>query len=79
MAASTSAAFAVAASFQRIASLTLPAGETAIVLNQAESSSLASMWYEGPSAAPGATQLGDSNDLSNSNDWAMAVVSLRPA
>jgi hypothetical protein len=74
-------AFVVAASEQRIAQLTLPAGETAIAVNQqaGTSSTYGSMWYEGPIATPGSTQLGDTNDLDNTNDWALILVALKPA
>jgi hypothetical protein len=77
----TADAFAVAASEQRIAQLLLPAGETAIAVNQqaGTSSTYGSLWYEGPIATPGATQLGASNDLDNTNDWALILVALKPA
>jgi hypothetical protein len=37
------------------------------------------MWYQGPVASPAITQLGALDDLSSAGDWAIVVVSLRPA
>ena len=39
----------------------------------------ASLWYEGPVASPGPTQLGAADDLSAAGDWAAIVVALKPA
>jgi hypothetical protein len=61
----------------------VPAGETGIQINTSAGASgeiaRASMWYEGPVAIPGSTQVGDNLDLSGNNDWAEIVVSLKPA
>ena len=78
----TSGAWAVAVGWYRGATLTLPGGETAILINLLAGSggdaTHASMWFEGPVGSPGSTQLGGTGDLSTANDWAMIVVSLRP-
>ncbi len=75
-------AWTVAVGWHRGATLTVPADETAILLNQVAGSSgattRASMWYEGPVISPASTQLGAANDLSSANDWALIAVSLKP-
>lgn len=62
--------------------LTVEAGvETAIQINFSGCSGtmLGSMWYQGPIATPGATQLGYTDDLSSAKDWCETVVSLKPS
>ena len=76
-------AWAVAVGWYRTMTFTLPAGETAVLLNQVAGSggdiTRSSMWYQGPVASPASTQLGASNDLAAANDWAMIAVSLKPS
>lgn len=79
----TPGALAVAAAWHRGQTLSIPAGETSILGNvlagSGGDSTRASLWYEGPVASPGPTQLGAADDLSAAGDWAAIVVALRPA
>ncbi len=78
----TSGAWAVGVGWNRSKTLTLPSGDTPILINQSVSSggdaTRSAMWYEGPVASPASTQLGGANDLSAVDDWAMIAVALRP-
>lgn len=59
--------------------LTLPGGETGIVLNEASSGTRASMWYQ-PVSSPGATQLGASGDLGLPGaTWVMVMAAIQEA
>jgi hypothetical protein len=75
-------AWAVAAGWHRTAAFSLPAGESAVLLNGVAGSggdvTRSSLWYEGPGVSPASVQLGGTNDLTTANDWAMVVVSLEP-
>jgi len=77
-------AWAVAGGWHRgNVNLTVPAGETAILVNVRAGTggniTNADLWYQGPVTPPASTQLGDLNDLSAAVDWAMIVVSLKPS
>jgi len=84
----TANAWAVAAGWGRSQAFTVPGGEAAVSsspssVNQTAGSggdiTRCSVWYEGPVATPASTQLGAANDLAAAGDWAMIVVSVKPA
>jgi hypothetical protein len=79
----TAGAWAVALGWHRAALFSLPAGQTALALNQVAGTggdaTHGSMWYRGPIASPGSVQLGAASDLSSANDWSLVVLSLKPA
>jgi len=78
----TSNAWAYAAGTHRLATFTVPPGETALSINNTAGSSgdttKLSTWYEAV-ATPGTVTLGADNDLNSVRDWAVIAVSIKPA
>jgi len=74
-------AWAYAAGTHRLATFTVPPGETAISINNTAGSSgdttKLSTWYEAV-PTPGTVTLGADNDLSSVRDWAVIAVSIKP-
>lgn len=84
----TANAIVVAFGATRSRLLTVPGGENklstspdSINVSQGASGDIVKVhgWYEGPIASPASTQLGALDDLSNVDDWCMAVYALKPA
>ena len=75
-------AWVVGAAWHRGRTLSLPAGETEIAINELAgsggSATRASMWYQGPNPTPGSVQLGELDDMSGTHDWAMTAIALKP-
>ena len=73
---------AYAAGTHRLATFTVPPGESAISVNNVAGDSgdktTLSTWYEA-APTPGTVTLGADNDLNSDRDWAVVAVSLRPA
>jgi RHS repeat-associated protein len=78
----TSNAWAYAAGTHRLATFTVPAGETAVSINNVAGSdgdkTTLSTWYEATPTA-GTLTLGADNDLNSARDWAVIAVSIKPA
>lgn len=77
----TNGARAIAVSYVRIATITLPSDETAIDINYSIGSGgdniQASAWYEDTPTA-GAITLGADNCLSGNREWAVIAMSIKP-
>ena len=79
----TDGAWAWACGGYRTRGFVLPAGETALSLNNVagdggETVKL-SCWYEGPITPAGSVQLGEEGDIiSSDHDWAMILASIKP-
>jgi len=78
----TGNARAYAAGTHRLATFTVPAGESAISINNVAGTSgdmtTLSTWYEAVPTA-GTVTLGADNDLNSARDWAVIAVSIKPA
>lgn len=78
----TNGAWAYAAGTHRNTTFTTPAGENTISINNPVGSggdvTSISTWYESVPTATTVT-VGDDNDLSGNNDWAVAATSIKPA